>query len=129
MGQAENNQAQQILLVDDDPLVRSVIQDFLHQLGHEVVTAEDGRQAIDLFQRMQPSICLLITDIHMPVMDGVSLIREVRQLDARLPIAVITGYADEPMLHSIRQHKTAVFKKPVRFSTLESLLNQLLGAD
>jgi len=117
----EESRAQCILVVDDDPMVRSLLQAFLSELGHSVVVAENGLQAVDAFHRLRSSIRLLVTDLHMPVMDGVSLIRHIRQLDEHLPIAAITGYADDAMLQAIRQHVTVLIKKPVRFSELQSL--------
>jgi CheY-like chemotaxis protein len=116
-----------ILVVDDDPMVRSLLQAFLTALGHRVVVAENGLQAIDAFHRLRSSIRLLVTDLRMPVMDGVSLIRRIRQLDEQLPIAAITGYADDAMLQAIRPLVTVLIKKPVRFSELQSLPELMQG--
>jgi len=116
-----------ILVVDDDPMVRSLLQAFLTALGHRVVVAENGLQAIDAFHRLGPSVRLLITDLHMPVMDGEALIRRIRQLDEHLPIAVITGYADDATVQQIRRQVTVLIKKPVRFSELQSLPELMQG--
>ena len=125
---AEESPARCILVVDDDPMVRMLLQEFLTELGHAVVVAENGLQAIDAFHRLGSSIRLLVTDLHMPLMDGASLIRRIRQLDEHLPIAVITGYADDSMLQAVQQQVTVLIKKPVRFSELQSLAGLMRDA-
>ncbi|HXH65215.1 MAG TPA: response regulator [Mariprofundaceae bacterium] len=120
------NQVQRILLVDDDPMVRAVLRESLQAFGYAVVAAENGRKAIDIFQRMRSSISLLITDIRMPEMDGVALIRRIRAIDPELPIVVITAHADEAELAETEQQRTALFVKPLRFTDLEALL-RLIG--
>lgn len=80
-----------ILLADDEPSIRLSISDVLEDLGHSVVTAADGQQAADTLQR--EGFDLLISDIRMPKMDGMTLFRQARQ---RQPIDVIlmTAYAE-----------------------------------
>jgi len=66
-----------ILIVDDDAANRSVLVSLLGYLGHRVVEAADGREALALAQRERPS--LVITDLLMPVMDGFDLARRLRE--------------------------------------------------
>lgn len=117
----EESRDQHILVVDDDPMVRSFLKEYLGDLGLSVVVAENGRQAMDIFHRLRASIRLLITDLRMPEMDGASLIRHIRQLDGKLPIAAITGFADDAMVQEICQHVTVLIRKPMSESELASL--------
>ena len=66
-----------ILVVDDDPDIRKILQDRLEALGHRVVTAENGQEAIDQFKTFTPDLVLL--DIMMPKVSGMEVLRYIRQ--------------------------------------------------
>lgn len=82
-----------ILLVDDDVLIAMSSVDMLEDLGHEVLEANSGRQALELLNRGE-SIDLMITDFAMPGMTGAQLIETVRAKFPELPILLATGYAE-----------------------------------
>jgi CheY-like chemotaxis protein len=84
-----------ILVVDDDPLVAMGTVDMLEDLGHEVVGAQSGAQALEVLQN-NGKIDLLITDFSMPKMTGVQLAAAVHQFRPELPILLATGYAELP---------------------------------
>jgi PAS domain S-box-containing protein len=84
-----------ILVVDDDPLIAMSTVDMLEDLGHEVIGASSGAQALDIL-RDGGKIDLLITDFSMPVMTGLQLAKAVRKLRPKLPILLATGYAELP---------------------------------
>lgn len=114
-----------ILLVDDNELWRGCIEEYLSEIGHLVIAAGNGLEAIEIIDRMDEQISLMITDLRMPVLDGMSLIRHVRQFDTELPIAVITGHAGEVELEQIDDLQVTWFSKPMGFNTLERYLNNL----
>ncbi len=118
-------QPKRILLVDDDPTIRATLEEFLVDLGYRVSTAENGRHAIDILEQLQEPALLLITDIAMPVMDGIALIRHVRQHFDTLPIAVISGYADDARIAAAGIHDTVRFNKPMDFAEIERFLDRL----
>lgn len=101
-----------VLVVDDDPIARRMLAEFLHPEGVEVVTAENGEQALGLLE--QPGADLVILDLMMPVMDGMTFLGTVRA-DPRyvsLPVVVVT--AKELTLQEIRRMEagvSAVLKK------------------
>ena len=117
--------AQHILVVDDDEIIRTTLEDFLVDLGYRVSAAGNGRHAINILDTLQEPPSLLITDIAMPVMDGISLIRHVRQRFAALPIAVFSGYADDVQIAAAGIHDTVRFNKPMDFAEIERFLDQL----
>ncbi len=84
-----------ILLVDDDALIAMSSVDMLEDLGHEVLEANSGKQALDLLAKSD-SVDLMITDFAMPGMTGAQLIEAVRAKLPRLPILLATGYAELP---------------------------------
>jgi two-component system chemotaxis response regulator CheY len=86
-----------ILIVDDSKMVRVMLREALEGAGHRVVEASNGREGLTAVATADPS--LVITDINMPEMDGLTMIRELRT-DARhrfLPVLVVTTEASEPM--------------------------------
>jgi len=82
--------AKSILIVDDSESIREVVSFTLENEGYDVLIGEDGKDALKFFDGRQ--IDLLITDLHMPIMDGIELIREVRKLEdyKRMPILFLT---------------------------------------
>lgn len=79
----------QVLIIDDNELVRFTLRDIMETYGHQVTEARDGREGIAIFKTGQFDIVL--TDIVMPVMDGIEVIQEIRQRDMDLPIIAISG--------------------------------------
>ena len=84
-----------VLLVDDDPMVRAVMQDALQGLGLTVISARDGADALTQCQNSEPPIRLVILDMIMPVMDGAETFTRLRRLQPNVPILVYSGFALE----------------------------------
>lgn len=82
-----------ILVVDDESRMRKLVKDFLTKSNYEVIEAEDGAQAIDLFFE-QNDIALIILDVMMPNMDGWQVCKEIREY-SKVPIIMLTAKSDE----------------------------------
>ncbi len=82
-----------ILVVDDEARMRKLVKDFLIKSNYDVIEAEDGSQALDIFFE-QKDIALIILDVMMPKMDGWEVCREVRQY-SKVPIIMLTAKSDE----------------------------------
>lgn len=82
-----------ILVVDDESRMRKLIKDFLMKSGYEVLEAENGEQAVDLFLGIK-DIALMILDVMMPKMDGWEVCREIRK-NSKVPIIMLTAKASE----------------------------------
>ena len=82
-----------ILVVDDEARMRKLVRDFLVKGGYEVIEAEDGSQALDIFFG-QKDIALVILDVMMPQMDGFSVCREIREY-SKVPVIMLTAKGDE----------------------------------
>jgi nitrogen regulation protein NR(I) len=80
----------QILVVDDEPNLRRVLSAQLERDGYEVHTAEDGEQALGILK--EHHIDLVITDLRMPKIDGMELLRRAQKIDAELPVVMITAH-------------------------------------
>jgi CheY-like chemotaxis protein len=117
-----------ILVIDDDPWVLNIFQQILEAEGHEVCTAVNGQDGLDLF-RQHPAD-LIITDMVMPVKDGLKMIMELDQEFPNVPtIAISGGGVIEPeryltLAESIGTKKTLT--KPVRKEDLLNAVNECL---
>jgi len=78
-----------ILIVDDDIAIRRAVRELLREVGHEVVEAADGTEALPLLETT--AFALVITDVYMAEMDGMELFRRIRLKDIRVPVVVISG--------------------------------------
>ncbi|MES0884992.1 response regulator [Roseibium sp. SCP14] len=84
-----------ILLTEDDEAVRSFVKRALELDGHSVEVAEDGGEAVETLTREKGSYDLLLSDIKMPVMDGIALALHSARDYPDLPILLMTGFADQ----------------------------------
>ena len=82
-----------ILVVDDESRMRKLVRDFLNKAGYEVIEAQDGEEALELFFAHK-DVALIVLDIMMPKMDGWQVCREVRNY-SKVPIIMLTARADE----------------------------------
>ncbi|MBF0625802.1 MAG: diguanylate cyclase [Magnetococcales bacterium] len=101
-----------ILMVEDDGEVRDELAEFLGRLVGEVLAAGNGREGLALFKAQAPS--LVITDILMPEMDGLSLVRAVREIDPEVPVILTTAFNEEEyFLGAIEIGIEAYVRKPI----------------
>jgi CheY-like chemotaxis protein len=84
-----------ILIAEDEEALRALIARALTDSGHEVVTAMDGAEALDILTRENGAFDLLLTDIRMPLMDGIALALSVARDHPRIVILLMTAYADQ----------------------------------
>ncbi|WP_441278553.1 response regulator [Tardiphaga sp. 172_B4_N1_3] len=84
-----------ILIADDEESMRLLVGRAIAMDGHEIVTAEDGAEALEILTEQSGAFDLLLTDIKMPVMDGIALALSVARDFPELTILLMTGYADQ----------------------------------
>ena len=78
------------LVVDDDIDMLQILVEYVETLGFEVLKAQDGDQAWEIFKREQPSV--VVSDIHMPNRNGLLLMRDIKARDPNVPVILVTGY-------------------------------------
>jgi two-component system response regulator HydG len=109
--------ALKILVVDDDLATRAALRDLLRGLGHTAEMAADGVAALELTQEWTPD--LIVTDLHMPNMDGMQLLARTRELSSSLPVIVVTSTAElEPAIAAMRAGASDYLTKPVDLEEL-----------
>ncbi|MBW8852771.1 MAG: response regulator [Bradyrhizobium sp.] len=84
-----------ILIADDEDSMRQLVARAIAMDGHEIVTAQDGAEALEILTRAGGQFDLLLTDIQMPVMDGIALALSVARDFPDLTILLMTGFADQ----------------------------------
>ena len=115
-----------ILIVDDEQTVRDLVAKTLTMADYDVDTAPDGPSALDRLRSADYD--LLITDLKMPGMDGLSVIREARQRSAELPIIIITGYSTEASaIEAINLGVCGYLTKPFRLPRVLAVAARALG--
>jgi len=124
-----------ILVIDDDDMVRGTIKAILERAGHEVTLAVDGEDGLRQFQRQ--SCDLVVCDIFMPNKEGIATLRELRQLDAAVPVITMTGGSpsagrtgpsdSDYLTMSTLLGATRTIHKPFRASELIALVQACLA--
>jgi len=118
-----------ILIVDDEEPLRSLVARALAMDGHETLTAEDGAAALDVLQADGGAFDLLLTDIKMPVMDGIALALAVARDFPNLTILLMTGYADQrERAHGLDALIHDVITKPFSVADIRNAVNGALIA-
>jgi two-component system, cell cycle response regulator CpdR len=84
-----------VLIADDEDSMRSLVARAIAMDGHETVTAQDGAEALEILTREDGAFDLLLTDIQMPIMDGIALALSAARDFPNLTILLMTGFADQ----------------------------------
>ena len=114
---------ERILIVDDEEDIRVVLDISLSDLGYEVYTAENGQEALRVLSEINPPIVL--TDIRMPVMDGIELLRRVKQANPETEVIMVTGHGDMDLaIKSLKYEATDFITKPIKDEVLEIALKR-----
>lgn len=116
-----------VLIVDDEVTIRETLATLLNRLGFESIAAADGAEALIQLGQYNEEIKLVITDINMPVMDGVALARILRRMTPDLPLIAMTGLQDEERLAQLREiGGVHLLAKPFSRSSLGEALKHSL---
>lgn len=123
-----NENAKSILVVDDDQQMRAAMKEAVLRMGYKTVVAEDPVDALKKLDDM--SVSMIITDMKMPKMDGLSFIREARKRIGSLPILVITGYATiENAVDVMKEGVCDYLMKPFSFEDLTGAIEAIMSRD
>ena len=115
-----------VLVVDDEPKVREMLGTALAALNFDVATAGDGPAALDMLR--SATYDLLITDLRMPGMDGLSVIRGARRIAAGIPVVVITAHSTEASaIEAINIGVSGYLTKPFRLQRILAVTSRALG--
>jgi len=116
---------ERLLVVDDEPSMREFLEIMLAQDGYQVRTASSGEEGFEMFLQDEPD--LVLTDVKMPGMSGLDLIRKIRSLDTSVPVIVITAFASaEDALRAVREGAYDYLSKPFQLDDLRIIMRNAL---
>ncbi|GAJ07288.1 unnamed protein product, partial [marine sediment metagenome] len=114
-----------ILVIDDEEMIRTLFKETLEELGHKVITAETASKGLDLVN--QQDFDLIFLDLKMPGMDGAELFRQIKTIKPKLPVTIITGYPDSDMMaRALAQGPFGVMNKPFGETDIIAAVNNFL---
>ena len=112
-----------ILLAEDEVQVALTLKAMLEELGFNVITAPDGKKAVELYQKNAAEVTLVVTDIGMPIMNGYELFQELKKINPKLPIIISSGFGDKEVAATIPRDAIAgLVSKPYRLDALKNVL-------
>lgn len=112
-----------LLLIDDEPDILRVLSRSLRADGYEVLTAQNGEEGLAVFQKERPAI--VITDIKMPGIDGIEVLKTIKTVDADAEVIMVTGHGDiDNAIESIKYGASDFINKPIRDEALSLALNR-----
>ena len=116
--------AKQILIVDDNPNMSSLLSEMLEVFDLKSIRTSDGQEALDALEKQ--SFSMIITDMRMPNMTGLELIERVKERYPRLPVVLISGYNVGEFEGEGSAKPDGFLAKPFLMSDIEKLVNSLL---
>ncbi len=118
-----------ILVIDDEPNVRTVLTMLLEDDGYQVVTAENGEAGLAVIED-GPAVDLVITDLKMPGRDGLSLLRRMREIGRDAPVVMITAYGSiEKAVEAMKIGAADFITKPFNKDVIRHVVHQILTTD
>jgi signal transduction histidine kinase/FixJ family two-component response regulator len=122
---ANTQKTVRVLIVDDEPAVRDVLQEALETEGYEVLTAENGDQALKIFDDKKGKLDIVFTDIGMPGMSGWDLARAIRKRSATIPLAIVSGWAEAISCEARQEIKAEwVVPKPFDLTSITDIAKE-----
>ena len=119
-------QTHTILIVDDEQNMRVALFEALSRNGHEVAVAENGQMALEMIGRTPPD--LVVTDIKMPGMDGLELLRQIKALRPELPVVIMTGFATvDTAVEAMKQGAFDYLLKPFPVEVIEETVARVFA--
>lgn len=120
----EQNSKYNILLIDDDETGRNLMNRALLRNGYKVVACEDGVKGLEMLEKMN-GVSLVITDAIMPNMNGIQLIKQIREKNRGMPIILISGFSTDELKDSVSDD-VVLLSKPVQISMMIYTIDKLL---
>lgn len=110
-----------ILIVEDENIARMFLRTILSKQFEQVFTASNGKEGYELCLEVKPD--LILSDLEMPVMNGMTMIKKIREIDTKVPIIVTTAYNDDE--HRVENVQGTVLK-PINVKEILNLIDSLL---
>jgi len=117
-----------VLVAEDEAMVRTVIVQMLRKLGYNVLSANDGDDAIEVFNQHAEEIKLVIFDMTMPTMSGEELFINLKQLSPQVKTLLTSGHHEQDMIDSLKNKGLSGFlPKPFNMAEMQGILSDILA--
>ena len=114
---------EKVLVIDDEQPTLKMFTLLLSAYGYDILTAENGQEGLDLFRKESPG--LVLTDIKMPVMDGIEVLKAIKKINPQTEVIVITGHGDMDLaIQALNLDATDFINKPLQREALELALKR-----
>ncbi len=123
-----------VLLADDDPCTREVVAEVLRDMGLDVVTSDDGGRMLVAIAsqykagRKPEDVHLVVTDVVMPVMSGLDVLKGLRAAHWKTPVIVMTAFATDDVRDAVASLGGVLLQKPISLDVLRKTVGELLRA-
>lgn len=115
-----------ILIVDDDARMRDLLREHVTRMGYSVETAANGAEALSAVQRQRPDLVLL--DLRMPGMNGLDVLKGIRDIDRTIPVMMVSGESDHSVIgETLKNAVFAFVPKPFDSRYLHHLVSAIVG--
>lgn len=119
-----------LLFVDDEEFIRDIAENILKSNGHEIITAETGSKALEIFKEKKDEIDIVILDMIMPGLPGEEVFVRLKELNPDIKVIICSGYSEGSEAKDlIQNHASGFLQKPFDFNSLSNLVNKLLSSD
>jgi PAS domain S-box-containing protein len=119
-----------VLLVDDDDDIRDLVATLLIESGYKVITAGNGKEALEAYQMARESLSLIILDLIMPEMDGRQCLAKILRIDPKAKIIIASGYSENgPASSAIASGAKGFVQKPYKMRQLLTMIREVLDKD
>jgi PAS domain S-box-containing protein len=115
-----------ILLADDEPMIRTLARTILERYGYRVLLADDGVEAIQLYEQHKGEIALVILDLTMPRLSGHDALQHLLQIDPHVRVLLASGYSPEHLDQTYHEHIAGFISKPFRPDQLAATVREVL---
>ncbi len=115
-----------VLFVDDEEIVIDIMQDILPMLFKNSYYARDGVEGIEQFKQNKPDI--IITDISMPHLDGISMLKVIKEIDDNVKIIFLSGHNEQDQIEACKDLNGEFIIKPISSSILYQALGKVISA-
>ena len=121
-----NKLNKRVLAVDDEPNMRRLLEITLRQAGYQPLIAANGREALDILKKDGADV--VISDLHMPQMDGISLLKQMRESDINIPVIIVTAHGEiDSAVNAMKLGASDYILRPFDLETIELALDRALS--
>ncbi len=115
-----------VMIVDDEEIIRNMIQNFLVNYGYQVIVASEGSEAVEKFKQAEGRVGIVVQDMVLPGASGLEIFKKLREIDPRIKGILTSGY-DKDALEYDNEDGVTFLKKPFRVAQLIQKIEEMLN--